>query len=157
MAPVHSPAAPTIGHPARTTTARATAITQHGTVSDHIVLTHDQRHLRRRLLTSEGGRQFLVDLGAATVVKAGERFMLDDGSAIAVRAAREKLIEATAPSLTRLAWHIGNRHIPCQIESRRILVCRDHVTADLLHRLGATLREVEEPFCPEAGAYGHAH
>ena len=154
MAPVHPPTAPMIGHPAP---ARATAIAQHGTVSDHIELTHDQRHLRRRLLTSEGGRQFLVDLGAATVVSAGECFMLDDGSAIAVRAAREKLIEASAPSLARLAWHIGNRHIPCQIESRRILVCRDHVTADLLHRLGATLCEVEEPFCPEAGAYDHAH
>ena len=70
-------------------------------------------------------------------------------------AAEEDLLEITGPDLVRLAWHIGNRHMPCQIEADRLLIQRDHVIRDMLNHLGATLREVSEPFTPEGGAYGH--
>ena len=72
-----------------------------------------------------------------------------------MNAAPEDLLEVTGDDLVRLAWHIGNRHTPCQIEDGRLLIQRNHVMSDMLALLGATLREVVEPFTPEGGAYGH--
>ena len=88
-------------------------------------------------------------------MNAGDAFVLEDGRRIGVRAAVEPLLEVTGPDLVRLAWHVGNRHTPCQIEAERLLIQRDHVLRDMLEKLGATLREVDEPFTPEGGAYGH--
>ena len=68
--------------------------------------------------------------------------------------AAEALLDVRG-DLTRLAWHIGNRHMPCQIEANRLLIQRDHVIRAMLETLGATLAEVEEAFTPEGGAYGH--
>jgi urease accessory protein len=83
---------------------------------------------------------------------------------LAVKAAPEALIEVTAPSakqLMRLAWHLGNRHLPAQIEAERILIRDDHVIAAMLAGLGARLRPLQAPFNPERGAYhdsrDHAH
>ncbi len=77
-----------------------------------------------------------------------------DGRFIEIYAADEDLLEIKG-DLTRLAWQIGNRHMPCQIEAERLLIQRDHVIRDMLAQLGATLREVCEGFTPEGGAYGH--
>lgn len=123
--------------------------------ADHVTLGHEARFLRRKRLTSDGGTSFLVDLAETTSLEAGDAFALSDGSVIGVRAAPEPLIEVTGPDLPRLAWHIGNRHTPCQIEAARLLIAQDHVLAGMLEGLGATLREVTEPFGPEGGAYGH--
>jgi urease accessory protein len=74
-----------------------------------------------------------------------------------VRAAPEPLVEVTAPSpalLLRLAWHLGNRHLPTELDGSRILIRHDHVIEHMLEGLGATLRRVEAPFNPEGGAYG---
>jgi urease accessory protein len=127
---------------------------------DRVVLTHDERMLRRRRLTSAAERAFLVDLEQTTGLDQGDALELSDGRLIAVEAAPEPLLAVTG-DLARLAWHIGNRHTPCQIEAGRLLIRRDHVLADMLARLGARLTEVTEPFTPEGGAYGfgrtHGH
>ena len=68
-------------------------------------------------------------------------------------AAEEALLEVRG-DLARLAWHIGNRHAPCQIEPDRLLILRDAVLRGMLAGLGATLRDVTEAFHPEGGAYG---
>ena len=73
---------------------------------------------------------------------------------IAVEAAPEPLLRITG-DLTRLAWHIGNRHTPCQIAGDHLLIRADHVLADMLARLGATVEPVTGAFTPEGGAYGH--
>ena len=57
--------------------------------------------------------------------------------------------------LLRFAWHIGNRHVPCQIEGARLLIKKDHVIKEMLIKLGAEVGTVKEPFNPEGGAYGH--
>jgi len=128
---------------------------------DTITLTYDDRFLRRKRLVGDGGLTFLLDLSKTISLNAGDALMLADGRLISVCAAREPLLEVTGPDLPRLAWHIGNRHTPCQIESGRLLIQRDHVIRDMLQLIGATLREVEEPFTPEGGAYGlgrtHGH
>jgi len=127
---------------------------------DLIVLTYDERFLRRKRLVTVHDEAFLVDLSQTTSLNHNDAFELTDGRLIEVFAASEDLLEITG-KLTRLAWHIGNRHTPCQIEPDRLLIQRDHVMHDMLTKLGATLREVHEPFTPEGGAYGsgrtHGH
>ncbi len=121
---------------------------------DSVTLDYEARFLRRKVLTAASGEQFLVDLPQTTSLNQGDAFKLDDGRLIEVIAAPEDLLEITG-DLTRLAWHIGNRHMPCQIEEHRLLIQRDHVIRDMLEKLGATLHDVHEPFTPEGGAYGH--
>ena len=120
-----------------------------------VVLRHDERLLRRRRLATVDGEGFLVDLPATSGLEQGDAFELEDGRLIGVVAAEEPLLEVRGPDLPRLAWHLGNRHAPCQIEPGRLLIQRDHVLRDMLERLGAEIREVSEPFAPEGGAYGH--
>ena len=122
---------------------------------DRCYLTYEQRFLRRKMLTSITGLQFLVDLPHTESADHGDAFMLRDGRYIEVVAAPETLLAVSGDDLVRLAWHIGNRHCPCQVEPARLLIGHDHVLADMLHKLGATLRHVVEPFSPEGGAYGH--
>lgn len=131
-----------------------TVIHAHHT-DDSVTLTYGARFLRRKVLTSDGGIAFLVDLDKTTSLNAGDALVLDDGRKIAVVPAAEALLEISGEALVRLAWHIGNRHMPCQIEDTRLLIQRDHVIRDMLEKLGADLREVTEPFTPEGGAYGH--
>lgn len=131
-----------------------------GTVPfDNVVLGHDERHLRRRVLMLQHGDEILVDLPAPVTLANGDRLVLDDGRHVEVIAAEEELLEITASgraSLAEIAWHLGNRHTPAQIEADRILVVRDHVLSDMLRGLGAKVREVREPFEPVRGAY-HRH
>jgi urease accessory protein len=125
----------------------------------HIHLTYEDRYLRRKVLTTADGLPFLVDLPETTSVHHGDAFELEDGMLIGIVAADEALIEITAGDvgdpLARIAWHIGNRHTPCQIKADRLLIQRDHVLEDMFAKLGATVRHVTEPFQPEGGAYGH--
>ena len=133
---------------------RAFAITHTHNPTDTISLTYDARFLRRKVLEAASGLRFLVDLPHTTSLNHGDAFELDDGRLIGVVAAKEDLLEIRG-DLVRLAWHIGNRHMPCQIEAERLLIQRDHVIRDMLETLGAALKEVSEPFTPEGGAYGH--
>lgn len=119
-----------------------------------VSLTHEDRLLRRKRLLNDDGVPFLVDLPAARDVRPGEAFSLSDGTRAAVRAAAQALVEVRG-DLARLAWHIGNRHTPCQIEADRLLIVADHVLEDMLRGLGADLRPLTAPFAPEGGAYGH--
>ena len=127
----------------------------HGDAAGRFTLTYEARFLRRRVLTTDAGEDTLVDLEQTSSLDHGDALLLDDGRHIAIAAAPEPLLEVTGADLPRLAWHIGNRHTPCQIEPGRLLIQRDHVIRDMLEKIGATLREVVEPFTPEGGAYGH--
>lgn len=131
--------------------------------ADRVTLDYQARFLRRKTLITDAGAGLFVDLPEAVSLNDGDAFALDGGGHVAVRAAPEPLIEIISPAgeITRLAWHIGNRHMPAQIEPARILIQANQVMADLLARLGAATREVTEPFTPEGGAYGlgrtHGH
>ncbi|MGB0905679.1 MAG: urease accessory protein UreE, partial [Mangrovicoccus sp.] len=65
------------------------------------------------------------------------------------------LLEVRGAHLLRLAWHIGNRHTPCEIQSDALLIRDDHVIAAMLTTLGAKISKIDAPFQPEGGAYGH--
>lgn len=121
---------------------------------DLVVLSYDERFLRRKRLVTVHDEGFLVDLAETTSLNHGDCLVLEDGRLIEVIAAEEPVVAVTG-DLPRLAWHIGNRHTPCQIEADRLLIRQDHVLEAMLRQLGATLTRSLEPFTPEGGAYGH--
>jgi urease accessory protein len=134
-----------------------------GPPADTVTLDYDGRHRRRIVLTGASGAQYLLDLAEATHLRDGDGLALADGGVLEVVARPEPLLEVRAASpeaLIRLAWHIGNRHLAAAIGPDRILIRRDHVIAHMLEHQGARVREVEEAFDPEGGAYqdhGHDH
>jgi len=118
-------------------------------------LDYDGRFLRRKRLSTDDGRDFIVDLAQSTSMDDGDALELEDGSRVVIRAADEEVMIVTGPDLPRLAWHIGNRHTPCQIEANRLVIQNDPVIAHMLEHLGASMTSARAPFTPEGGAYGH--
>lgn len=125
-----------------------------GRAADRLVLDYEARFLRRKRVLAESGRSVMVDLPETVSLDAGDALETGDGVLIEIGAAAEPLLKV-AGDLPRLAWHIGNRHTPCQVAGDHLLIRMDHVMADMLRRLGADLTEVTAPFTPEGGAYGH--
>ena len=121
---------------------------------DRVILSYDERFLRRKRLTCESGASFMVDLPETISVEDGDAFLLDDGRKVAVVAAEEPVVQVTG-NLARLAWHIGNRHTPCQVAGDHLVIRRDPVIEAMLKGLGATLTLQIAAFRPEGGAYGH--
>lgn len=119
-----------------------------------VTLGYDARFLRRKRLVAEDGSSFLVDLTETTSLDQGDAFKLSDGRLVVVIAAKEPVVQVRG-DLPRLAWHIGNRHTPCQIEADHLVIRRDHVLEKMLTGLGAELIICDAPFRPEGGAYGH--
>lgn len=125
-------------------------------VADTITLDYDGRCRRRRVMTADGGTQFLIDLPRPVALADGDALLLDDGRLIRVRAAPESLTEihgASPRELARYAWHVGNRHLPAQLLDGCLRLREDHVIVDMLRQLGAEVRPVKAPFEPEGGAY----
>lgn len=120
-----------------------------------ITLDYEGRFLRRKRLVTDEGEAFLVELPETVSLSATDGFILDDRRIIAIRPKPEPLVKITHNHLPRIAWHIGNRHTPCQIEQHYLLIQQDHVLENMLELLGATIEKLEAPFTPEGGAYGH--
>ncbi len=126
---------------------------------DIVVLDADQRHIRRKRITLQHGDEIMVDFERAAKLEHGDLLVLDDGRVAEVIAAEEELMDIRGRDQThlmQLVWHIGNRHLPAQIEEHRILIRRDRIICHMLETLGATVTDVSEPFHPEHGAY-HSH
>jgi urease accessory protein len=133
----------------------------HQSPVDKVILDHDERRRRRAALKGEGGFEFLLDLPEAVAIPDGAALILEDGREIEVEAAPEALLSITAkdgPSLMRIAWHLGNRHLPTELFATELRIQRDHVIEDMVRGLGGAVTAIEAPFDPESGAYaGHAH
>ncbi len=130
-----------------------------GTAADSVVLGYDDRHRRRLAMQGTKGLAFVLDLPAAESLRGGDALVLEDGRLVEVVAAPEALLEirGTDPlHLARLAWHLGNRHVPAQLLAKALRVRRDHVIAEMAVQLGARVIEIEAPFDPEGGAYAAA-
>lgn len=130
---------------------------RHGTPAGVVILNYDDRFRRRIVLTCEDGFAFLLDLPKVMELRDGNDLLLDDGRHVRVRAANEPLMKATALDphhLLRTAWHVGNRHLPCEIHVDHLILRFDHVIVEMLELLGATVEKFEGPFNPESGAYG---
>ncbi|WP_082905614.1 urease accessory protein UreE [Bradyrhizobium centrolobii] len=131
--------------------------------ADTVVLDFDDRHRRRMAMTGTRGLEFLLDLEHAVALRGGDALVLEDGRLVEVVAAPEPLLEIRGRDphhLIRVAWHLGNRHLPTQIMAKSLRIRRDHVIEAMVKGLGARVIEIEAPFDPEGGAYadaGHAH
>jgi len=132
--------------------------------ADTIELPHDGRHRRRIAMRGTKDTVFLLDLSDAAMLQDGDGLKLEDGRIVRVISASEPIVEITANDphhLSRIAWHLGNRHVPAQILADRIRIRRDHVLEELMVKLGAKVARIEAPFDPEGGAYAeetaHAH
>jgi len=129
--------------------------------NDFIELSYNERFLRRKKLSSNNGMEFLVNLEKTTSLKLGDFFKLENGLLVEVKFKKEELLEIKSDNLINLVWHIGNRHIPCQIEKNRILIQNDNVIEEMILRLKGQTKIVFETFDPEGGAYGigrtHGH
>ena len=126
-----------------------------------VTLDFEARFLRRKRMVTDCGIAFTVDLSETVSLNSNDAFVLEDGRQIIIKAAAEPIIEIRHPALAKIAWHIGNRHTPCEVSEDCLIIRQDHVLEDLLIRLGATLKNAEAPFNPEGGAYGvgrtHSH
>jgi len=129
-----------------------------------VTLPFDDRHRRRIRMSDDAGEPFLLDLSEAEHLHNGDGLRLDGGGIIEVQSALEAVLDIKCQDAThaaRVAWHIGNRHLPVQVLSNGNMRIRaDHVLADMLRGLGAEVTEREDEFAPEPGAYavgGHRH
>ena len=125
--------------------------------ADSLTLDFDARHRRRLTLATALGEHILLDLPRAVAMADGDGLRLEDGRWLLVIAASETLIEVRAgdtANLARIAWHLGNRHLPAEIGEGVIRIRPDHVIEAMLERLGADVVHVSAPFQPEGGAYG---
>jgi urease accessory protein len=132
--------------------------------TDTVVLDFDHRHRRRLRMRGEGGLDFLLDLPEAVAIRDGDGLLLEDGRIVAVKAADEPLLEVRAgdaAQLARLAWHLGNGHVPVQVEADRLLIREEDGVEAMLAALGAATAHIDAPFEPEGGdgdhARGHHH
>jgi urease accessory protein len=143
------------------------AADRHGRpVIDTVILDYAQRSAQKITVTGVRGGAFEIDLHQPARLRTDDLLLLDDGGLVEVVAAPEPLIEARVADLAglaRLAWHLGDRHVPVQVLPNRIRARRDAAVETLLKSLGAKVAMIDAPFEPEGGAYasshghGHAH
>src|SRR5215831_21245824 len=125
-----------------------------------ITLDFDHRHRRRIRLVSDQGDEVLLDLPTAIAMADRDGVQLDDGTWFIVRAAAESVVDVAHPEpcqLVRLAWHLGNRHVPTEIRGDALRIRPDHVIEDMLRGFGAEVARLEAAFQPEGGAYSDHH
>ena len=127
---------------------------------DSVRLDHDLRSRRRMVFTTAAGAPILLDMQRTVRLREGDGLELEDGAIVRVDAAAEALIEISAPSvgaLVRIAWHLGNRHLPTQLlpgpDGGRLCIRHDHVIAEMVEGLGGRCNAIMAPFDPEGGAY----
>ena len=129
-------------------------------VAGTLTLDFDARHRRRIRLTADAGEDILLDLPKAVAMAHGDGLQLEDGRWLMIQAAAEHIVEIRHKDpnqLVRLAWHLGNRHLPTEIQEQFLRIRPDHVIEHMLGGFGAELTKVHAPFQPEGGAYGGEH
>jgi urease accessory protein len=130
-----------------------------GAPADTVVLDFDERYRRRVTMTGVGGLEFLLDLAEAAMLRGGDGLRLEDGRVVEVVAEAEPLAElrgADALTLIRVAWHLGNRHLPTEMLAKALRIRRDPLIEAMAEGLGVRVIPLEAPFNPEGGAYVQA-
>ncbi len=131
--------------------------------SPSVMIDWDTRQKSRFEATDSLGRALGVFLPRGSVVRGGDVLVAEDGSLIRVEAAPQPVLRiTTAPSanshwaLMRAAYHLGNRHVPIELQADHLKIEPDHVLAELMRQMGMEVQEVQAAFEPEAGAYGYS-
>ena len=124
---------------------------------EKLELPFDLRQKSRLRATLASGEEVALILPRGNVMRGGDVVKTTDGREVKVVAALEKLLHIESSQLAKVAYHLGNRHVPVQVEDKFLRIAEDHVLEDLVLKLGARVSHVEAPFEPEAGAYGGGH
>ena len=131
-----------------------------GDVQGQLLLPFSLRQKRWLLAALVSGEEAALKLPRGTTLHGGDLLLAADGRVIEVIAAAERVVHvecATPIQLTRVAYHLGNRHVPVQIGNAFLRIGEDHVVEKMLLGLGAKLTLIEAPFEPESGAYAGTH
>lgn len=132
--------------------------------TERLLLPFELRGKSRLRTRLENGEEAGLFLERGTVLRGGDKLQARDGRVILVAAAPEAVLEARSSDallLTRAAYHLGNRHVPVEMQPGLLRFARDHVLGEMVRGLGLEVVAREAPFEPEGGAYGghggHAH
>jgi urease accessory protein len=123
--------------------------------ADQVLIDYDRRFRRRILLTAVSGAEVLIDLPQAVRLRDGDGLATEAGI-VCVKAQDEEIMDIHAHDtneLVRIAWHLGNRHLPVQLLGTHIRIRADHVIGEMVEGLGGHVDLIQAPFDPEAGAY----
>ena len=110
--------------------------------------------LRTKLVS---GEEVGLMLPRGEILRGGDLVTASDGRVIEVLAEPEKLLHVETEDLAKIAYHLGNRHVPVQVGESFLRIAEDHVLEEMVKKLGARVSHVHAPFEPEAGAYAGGH
>jgi urease accessory protein len=122
-------------------------------VVGRVSLAFEYRQKSRQRAKLDSGEEIGMVLPRGQILRGGDRVLASDGRVFEVVSAPEKLLHIECPSLARIAYHLGNRHVAVQVGDGFLRIAEDHVLEEMLRKLGATVAHVEAPFEPDAGAY----
>jgi urease accessory protein len=131
-------------------------------IKGQLKLPFESRQKSRLRATLVSGEEVGLKLPRGEILRGGDLVTASDGRVIEIISQEEKLlhVEAKTPQdLAKVAYHLGNRHVPVQVGENFLRIAEDHVLEEMVKKLGAAVSHVEAPFEPEAGAYagGHQH
>jgi len=126
-------------------------------VKGQLRLPFEQRQKSRLKTKLVSGEEVALLLPRGEILRGGDLVTASDGRVIEVVAEPEKLLHIESDALAKLAYHLGNRHVPVQVGQSFLRIAADHVLEEMVKKLGAKVKQVEAPFEPEAGAYAGGH
>jgi urease accessory protein len=126
-------------------------------VKGQLRLAFEQRQKSRLKTQLVSGEEVALMLPRGEILRGGDLVTASDGRVIEVIAEPEKLLHIESAELAKVAYHLGNRHVPVQVGKDFLRIAEDHVLEEMVMKLGAAVRSIEAPFEPEAGAYAGGH
>ena len=126
-------------------------------VKGQLRLPFEQRQKSRLKTQLVSGEEVALMLPRGEILRGGDLVTASDGRVIEVIAEPEKLLHIESDALAKLAYHLGNRHVPVQVGEGFLRIAADHVLEEMVKKLGAKVKQVQAPFEPEAGAYAGGH
>ena len=126
-------------------------------VKGQLRLAFEQRQKSRLKTRLVSGEEVALMLPRGEILRGGDLVTASDGRVIEVVAEPEKLLHIESDALAKLAYHLGNRHVPVQVGDGFLRIAADHVLEEMVQKRGAKVKQVQAPFEPEAGAYAGGH
>jgi len=127
---------------------------------DELSLAFELRQRSRLRTALASGEELGLFLVRGDVLRGGDFLLAEDGRVVRVIAKPERVLDIVCPdaeALARIAYHLGNRHVPVQVGTRWLRIADDHVLRQMVEGLGATVVARDAPFEPEPGAYAGSH
>ena len=126
-------------------------------VRGQLKLPFESRQKSRLKAKLVSGEEVGLILPRGEILRGGDLVTASDGRVIEIVAEPEKVLHIETKDLARVAYHLGNRHVPVQVGQDFLRIAEDHVLEEMLVKLGAKVSHIDAPFEPEAGAYAGGH